>query len=384
MKTVKTIVIILLILCLIPIASWLIWNIKPSKPINIMVLNKTVLGLERKEHRAIFWLLLNDKYVKDDNKVYRMEKDYYGFHPIKPLKSRKYEVKRIKLEEINDLVSKFDMAYYSDTYGVFFNEWFRRQSGQGKGTLIEGGLNNNDYLFIKGLHDQGKLLIAEYNFIAPPTIQLVRKKAEELLGIKWTNWTGRYINELDPAKSKDLPDWIVGIYKKRNDGEWPFTGAGIVLVNEPAQQVAVLQADKHLENGVPEIQTTGYGLESYQLPENVHYPHRFDIMDEQSNEVIAEFKLHVNIEGKAVLDEFNLPSRFPAVLESNTGSPFLYLAGDYSDYPVRMWTAKLQGIRTFQKVFYTNKENSTSRFYWTYYVPLLSQVLTNYQTSLTK
>jgi len=384
MKTVKTIVIILLLLCLIPIASWLIWNIKPSKPINILVLNKTVLGLERKEHRAIFWLLLNDKFVKDDNKVYRMEKDYYGFHPIKPLKSRKYEVKRIKLEEINDLASKYDMAYYSDTYGVFFNEWFRRESGQGKGTLIEGGLNNNDYLFIKGLHDQGKLLIAEYNFIAPPTIQLVRKKAEELLGIKWTNWTGRYVNELDPARSKDLPDWIVGIYKKRNDGEWPYTGAGIVLVNEPAQQVAVLQADKHLEDGVPEIQTTEYGLASYHLPETVHYPYRFDFMDEQSNKVIAEYKLHVNIEGKAVLDKFDLPSRFPAVMESNTGSPFLYLAGDYSDYPVRMWTAKLQGIRTFVNIFYTNKENSTSKFYWTYYVPLLSQVLTNYQTSLTK
>ena len=384
MKTVKTIVIILLLLCLIPIASWLIWNIKPSKPINILVLNKTVLGLERKEHRAIFWLLLNDKFVKENNKVYRMEKDYYGFHPIKPLKSRKYEVKRIKLEEINDLASKYDMAYYSDTYGVFFNEWFRRESGQGKGTLIEGGLNNNDYLFIKGLHDQGKLLIAEYNFIAPPTIQLVRKKAEELLGIKWTKWTGRYVNELDPARSKDLPDWIVGIYKKRNDGEWPYTGAGIVLVNEPAQQVAVLQADKHLEDGVPEIQTTEYGLASYHLPETVHYPYRFDFMDEQSNKVIAEYKLHVNIEGKAVLDKFDLPSRFPAVMESNTGSPFLYLAGDYSDYPVRMWTAKLQGIRAFEKIFYTNKENSTSKFYWTYYVPLLSQVLTNYQTSLTK
>ncbi len=384
MKTVKTIVIILLLLCLIPIASWLIWNIKPSKPINILVLNKTVLGLERKEHRAIFWLLLNDKFVKENNKVYRMEKDYYGFHPIKPLKSRKYEVKRIKLEEINDLASKYDMAYYSDTYGVFFNEWFRRESGQGKGTLIEGGLNNNDYLFIKGLHDQGKLLIAEYNFIAPPTIQLVRKKAEELLGIKWTKWTGRYVNELDPARSKDLPDWIVGIYKKRNDGEWPYTGAGIVLVNEPAQQVAVLQADKHLEDGVPEIQTTEYGLASYHLPETVHYPYRFDFMDEQSNKVIAEYKLHVNIEGKAVLDKFDLPSRFPAVMESNTGSPFLYLAGDYSDYPVRMWTAKLQGIRAFENIFYTNKENSTSKFYWTYYVPLLSQVLTNYQTSLTK
>jgi len=103
MKTVKTIVIVLIILFLIPISSWLIWNIKQSKPINILVLNKTVLGLERKEHRAIFWLLLNEKFVKDDNKVYRMEKDYYGFHPVKPLKSRKYEVKRIKLEEINDV-----------------------------------------------------------------------------------------------------------------------------------------------------------------------------------------------------------------------------------------------------------------------------------------
>jgi hypothetical protein len=155
-------------------------------------------------------------------------------------------------------------------------------------------------------------------------------------------------------------------------------------VNEPAQQVAVLQADKHLEDGVPEIQTTEYGLESYHLPETVHYPSRFDLMDEHSNKVIAEYKLHVNIDGKAVLDEFNLPSRFPAVMESNTLSPFLYLAGDYSDYPVKMWTAKLQGIRTLEKFIYTNKQNNTSKFYWTYYVPLLSQVLTNYQTSLTK
>lgn len=384
MKTLKTIVIILIILFLIPISSWLIWNLKQSKPLNILILNKTVLGLERKEHGAIFWLLLNEKFVKDDDKVYRMDRDYYGFHPVKPLKSRKYEVRRITLEDINDLVSQYDMAYYADTYGVFFNEWYRRESGQGKGTLIEGGLNNNDFLFIKGLHDQGKLLIAEYNFIAPPTIQLVRKKTEDLLGISWTNWTGRYINELDPAKSKDLPDWMVDIYKKRNDGEWKFSGAGIILVNEPAQQIAVLQADLHLEDAVPEIQTTEYGLEYYDLPESVHYPHRFDIMDEQSNEVIADYKLHVNIEGKAVLDEFNLPSRFPAMIESNTESPFLYLAGDYSDYPVRMWTAKLQGIRTFEDIFYKNKKNSTSKFYWTYYVPLISQVLTNYQNSLTK
>ncbi len=382
MKTVKTIVIILIILFLIPVSSWIVWSFKTSKPLNILVMNKTVLGLEKKEHRAIFWLLLNEKFVKNNGKSYRMEKDYYGFHPVKPLKSKKYEIKRIKLEQVGELASEYDMVYYCDTYGVFFNEWYRRESSKGKGTLIEGGLNNSDYIFLKTMIEQNKMVIAEYNFIAPPTIGLIRKKAEDLLDIHWSNWTGTYINNLDPVKSKDLPEWIVGIYKKRHNGEWQFSGPGIILVNGPGQQVVVLEAGKHLDTSVPEIQTTEFGLEEYELPEIAHFPGWFDIMDARSNHTVAEYKIHITIEGKALLDEFNLPSRFPAVIQSSGSSPFIYLAGNYSSYPVRIWNAKLQGIRTFEKVFYTNKENSASRFYWTYYIPLISQVLTDYQAGL--
>ena len=383
MKTVKTIVIILIILILIPVSSWMVWSFRASKPLNILVMNKTVLGLEKKEHRAIFWVLLNDKFVKDDGKAYRMKKDYYGFHPVKPLKTRKYEVRRIRLDEVEQLASDYDMAYFSDTYGVFFNEWYRRESSQGKGTLIEGGLNNSDYVFIKEMMDQGKLIIAEYNFIAPPTIGLVRNKTQDLMGIKWTNWTGTYIRNLDPEKSKDLPSWVVDIYRKRNNGEWPFSGQGIILVNEPGQQVVVLEADKHLDMPVPEIQTTEFGLEQYELPETVHYPEWFDIMDPLSNNVVADYKIHINISGKTVLDEFGLPSRFPAVIQSSGTSPYLYLAGNYSDYPVRIWNAKMQGIRTLSGVFYTSKEHSPSKFYWTFYVPLISQVLSDFQSGLT-
>ncbi|MCK4749715.1 MAG: hypothetical protein KAT15_21820, partial [Bacteroidales bacterium] len=108
----------------------------------------------------------------------------------------------------------------------------------------------------------------------------------------------------------------------------------------------------------------------------------FDIMDATSNHTLAEYKIHITIEGKAVLDEFDLPSRFPAVIQSSGDFPFLYLAGNYSGYPVRMWNAKLQGIRTFEKIFSTKKEHSTSKFYWTFYVPLISQVLTDYQAGL--
>ncbi|HEC42336.1 MAG TPA: hypothetical protein ENI20_05860 [Bacteroides sp.] len=382
MKTVKTIVIILIVLILIPVSSWIIWNFKASKPLEILVMNKTVLGFGTKEHRAIFWVLLNEKFVKNDGKVYRIEKDYYGFHPVRPSKSRKYEVRRIKLEDVTQLASDYDMAYYSDTYGVFFNEWYRRETSKGKGTLIEGGLNNSDYVFIKEMLAQNKLLIGEYNFLAPPTIGLVRKKMEDLMGIRWTSWTGTYIRNLDPGKSKDLPARVVAIYKKRHNGEWPFSGQGIVLVNELAQQVIVLEDGKHLDSPVPEIQTTEYGTEQFNLPETVHYPKWFDIMDPLSNHTVADYKIHITIEGKTMLDEFGLPSRFPAVIQSSGSSPFLYLAGNYSDYPVRIWNAKLQGIRTFEKVFYTNKEHSASKFYWTFYTPLISQVLTDYQAGL--
>ena len=384
MKTLRTIIVILIVLLLIPVGSWIFWNLKSDRQLEILVMDKSVLDLEKKAHRAIFWVLLNEKYVKNDKKVYRMEKDYYGFHPVKPLKSRKYEVRRIKLNQIEDFTNESDMAYYSDTYGVFFNEWYRRPTAQGKGTLIEGGLNNNDYLFIKSMHERGKLLIAEYNFLAPPTIGLVKKKTEDLLGIKWTNWAGIYIQNLDPGKNKDLPEWVVNIYKKRHNGEWPFRGSGIIFVNEPGQHVVVLEAEKHLDLAVPEIQATEYGRQHYDLPETVHYPHWFDIMEEQSHNTIAEYKIHINLEDKAVLDEYNLPSRFPAVIESSDGAPFIYLAGDFSDYPVGMWTAKLQGIRTFKNLFYNEKEHSSAKFYWTFYVPFISQVLSDYHASLGK
>jgi hypothetical protein len=152
MKTIKTILIILIILVLIPVFSWLLWSFEPSHPLRILVVNKTVISLESKEHRALFWLLIHDKYVKPDNKIYSMNKDYFGFHPIKPAKSRKYDVLRVKLTEIDNLVEDYDIVYYVDTYGVYFNEWYRGTDTKDKGNLIEGGLNNNDYIFLKKMY----------------------------------------------------------------------------------------------------------------------------------------------------------------------------------------------------------------------------------------
>jgi len=382
MKTLRAILIIIIILVLIPVVSWLLWNFKPNRPLDLLVLDKTVLGFEKKEHRALFWMLINEKFVKEDKKAYNMHKDYFGFHPLKPEKSRKYEVKRIKLTDIEKLAMQYDGVYYADTYGVFFNEWYRRPSATGKGTLIEGGLNNNDYLFLKRLYDENKLIISEYNFFGPPTVPLVRRKAEELLGLTWSGWTGKYCHQLNPKKNKDLPDWIVGMYNQKNNEGWNFTGPGIILINEATKSVVVLESEEHLEVDVPEIQTTEIGKEEYDLPESVHYPNWFDITMNNGNTVVAEFKIHINMEGKNMLDKYNLPSRFPAVIESNGSAPYFYFGGDFSEYPVKMFTAKLKGIRTFENMFYNHKPQSPSKFYWTYYIPMVSQILNEYQEGL--
>src|SRR4030043_114682 len=232
MKTIKTILIILIILVLIPVISWLIWGLSSGRPLNILIVNKTFISLERKEHRALFWFLIHEKYTKPDGKAYNMNRDYFGFHPIRPEKSRKYVVNRVKLTEIDELASDYNMAYFADTYGVFFNEWYRGRNINDKGTLIEGGLNNNDYLFLKKMKDLNKLIIGEYNFYTPPTDDLVRRRAEDLLGIHWSGWIGTYINDLSKDKNKSLPVWVIDLYKSKNQTEWEFKGEGIVLVNQ--------------------------------------------------------------------------------------------------------------------------------------------------------
>jgi len=384
MKTIKTILIILVILVLIPLVSWLIWGLHSGKPLNIMVLNKTVLSLERKEHRALFWFLIHQKYTKPDGKVYNMNKDYFGFHPIKPEKTRKYVVNRIKLTEIDKLANDYDMAYFADTYGVFFNEWYRGRNINDKGTLIEGGLNNNDYLFLRKMFELKKLVIGEYNFFATPTDDLVRRRAEELLGIQWSGWIGRYFNDLDIDKNKILPIWVVEQYNSKNENDWAFKGEGIVLINESTKDVIVLEAAKHLDLSVPEIQTTEYGKSKFDIPANVNFCQWFEINYTEKNKVIAEFKIHINMEGKPLLDKYNLPSRFPAVIESGTDSPFYYFTGDFTEYPVKMFTAKLAGIDLMKGLLYNSRPASPSKFYWTYYQPLLSGIMESYRLSLHK
>jgi len=383
MKTLKIIAVVVIVILLIPFLSWLFWVFKSSHPLNILIINKTVLSQDRKEQKALFWLLNNEKYVNAEGKNYNIRNDYLGFHPLKPAKTKKYEVKRIKLTEIEDLTNNYDMAYFVDTYGVFFNEWYSNQQGKGKGSLIEGGLNNSDYLLIKNMIERGKLLFAEYNFFANPTDGLVRKKTEELIGIEWSGWIGSYIVNLNSKRSDDLPGWVIELYNMNHKDKWSFNGPGIVLVNEGKKTVIVLLEKEHLTGiAMPELRTTDYGRETYSLPSSIAFPHWFDIDYNTGNKVIAEYTIPVNASGQSILDQNGLPSIFPAIMTSAGNAHYYYFAGDFVNYPVRSCTAHMKGIRTVEGLLNSSSGKSQSGYYWFYYIPLVSDILSGYQASL--
>ena len=383
MKILRTILIVLIILVLIPVFSWIIWNFKPSRPIDLLVLNKTVLSMDHQQHRALFWLLINDKFVKSNKKAYKKNKDYYGFHPQKPAKAKKYEVNSsFKLEEIDEVVASYDGIYYADMEGVYFNEWYERSQESGRGNLIDGGLNNSDYLLLKTMYEENKLIIAEYNFFGPPTDEFVRYRTENLIDVHWTGWVGKYFHNLNSRKAKDIPHWVREAIESANDGEWPYSGSGILLVNEMAKKFIFLEEGVHLDVSVPEIQTVEGAFEGMDIPDVVHYPNWFEINTTDQNTVLAEFKIHINLEGKTVLDQAGIPSRFPAIMKAGSGNPFYYFCGNFAEYDVTMFTAKLAGIHAFEKLFYSKKSQCCSMFYWTYYQPLVAGIIGEYQKEI--
>ena len=116
----------LLVLLILPAVGFFGWFFKEKKPMNIIILDKTVHSLDRLKHRSLTWVLANDRIVKKDNKrKYLLRKDYYGFYPIKPLRSKQFRRNDIRLVNVIDIAENNDVLYYADTYGVFFNDWYQ-------------------------------------------------------------------------------------------------------------------------------------------------------------------------------------------------------------------------------------------------------------------
>ncbi len=370
---------VLVFILLIPVWMWLGWVFTPNTKLVAAIIDKTVLTQEGQQHISFNWILNHQRYTKTSKKAYEGAHDYYGFFPLNDEKFELKGLERFSSKELIQLSKDADLVYFTDTYGVYNNEWFHGENG-GHGILY-GGLSDKDVEFLSLMKAKNKLIIAEFNTIGSPTKFENRSRFEELFAIKWTGWTARYFDNLDIEVNKEIPLWLIDNYKKSHQDQWPFKRSGIAFVNDN-EQVVILEDSTHLTNPMPLILSTPNAMENLGVPENIEYPFWFDIIVPQPtiNQTVARFKVNANQKGLAELKKYGIPSDFPAVtMHKGDDYHFYYFSGDFSDNPIDFNTSYFKGISFFKTMLYDkNDPMDRSGFFWDFYRPMLSNILKDY------
>lgn len=372
------------IIILVLLGSWLMWFFKAERTMNVFILDKTVPTMDRIEHKSFNWILNHNKYCKLNGDLYDINKDYYGFFPL-DTKSQEFDFRSVRIHEIEDVANEYDMLYYTDTYGVYYNEWYKKGLSEGRhAQKVYGGLNQNDYLLLKEMKKQKKLILTEFNLFNVPTNGLIREKVENLFGLKWSGWTGKYFSSLDTTQKKGFPTWIVDLYMDQNNNKWPFKKAGIVLVHKFGT-IAILELGTHLYEEIPFIIAKQESIDRFGIPEQCAYSQWFDITySSEQNNVLANFKIHVNAQGDSILRTYNINPVFPAIIEHTGDYNFYYFGGDFAENKVNNKTAFLGGYHNLKTVLTRSNYDNTQKFYWSVYVPMMTQILDDYYQTFDK
>ena len=367
---------------LIPLWMWLGWVFTPNTKLVAAIIDKTVLTPEGKQHISFNWILNHQRYTKTSKKAYENAHDYYGFFP---LDDEKYELKGLERFSNNELIQlsgDADLVYFTDTYGIYNNEWYKDENG--RHGILYGGLSDKDVEFLSLMKAKNKLILSEFNTIGSPTRFENRARFEELFAIKWTGWTARYFDNLDIEVNKEIPIWLIDNYKKSHQGKWPFKRSGIVFVNDKSQ-VVILEDNTHLTDPMPHILSNLYARENLGVPEKIKYPFWFDIILSQPtiNQTVASFKISANQKGLAELKKYKIPSEFPAVtMHKGEDYSFYYFSGDFSDNQIDLNTSYFKGIRLFKGMFYDEDDPmERASFFWNFYRPMLSNILKDYSAT---
>lgn len=355
------------------------WSFNDTKVLNVYILDKTVNTNDRLEHKSFTWLLNNNRYLKPNHKNYSYSKDYYGFFPV-DIENEVFDFKSIRINEVETYAENYDVAYYTDCYGVYSFEWYKGKTKPIRSQKVYGGLNQNDYLLMKNMIESGKLIIAEFNMFSTPTNALVRSKTEDLLGISWSGWSGKYFVTLNVDDENGPDEWMKNLYESQHLGVWPNNQSGIVLLNNDGL-IEVLVNGKHLNSSLPSIKSTDDMVNRFHVANDIPYEQWFEFIKPGNNKVSSSFNIDATDEGIAIFDKLGLSNSFPAIIEGSSDKKFFYFCGDFAENPVQIGTAKLLGGRWINHFIYRFNASNRANFFRYYYSPLIDGILEEHYNS---
>lgn len=372
------------LLFLLPLFMYFAWWLAPKKKLVVAIVDKTVLNTDVQEHASLLWILNYYKFSKTAHHLYKSNRDYFGFFPTEGDHYRLKGLESASEAQLEKLSQDCDLAYYTDTYGVFKSEWYSQFISGDRSGIIYGGTQVQDIQFMSKMKAKKKLVITEFNTIATPTPDSVRYRFEKLYGVRWSGWIGRYFDSFDTSVNKGIPHWLVNNYLEQHNNSWPFKKSGIALVNKN-DEIVILEKDTHLLSELPHLYSSRYGIEHYDLPPRLKYSFWFDIVSTSPvNKIVSLYKIEANLQGKKILADHGIPASFPAILEhKGPDYGFYYFAGDFSDNPISLRTSYYKGITLLKGFFYNEKETIERKsFFWKYYLPMVSTILNEYYSRL--
>src|SRR5437868_2098096 len=191
MKKKKKILISFILVLLLPFWMWLAWWLTPKKKLTVAIIDKTVLDQRGQEHISLDWVLNQQRYTKNGSSLYKPIHDYFGFFPGRSDSFQIKGLERFSPGQLQRLAMDADLAYFSDTYGIYRNEWYKKTAVNERSGILYGGMSQQDIGLLKEMKSRHKLMIAEFNSIGSPTREEIRGQFEDLFGMHWTGWTAR-------------------------------------------------------------------------------------------------------------------------------------------------------------------------------------------------
>jgi hypothetical protein len=360
-KQIYFIIYIISFLLIITSPFWL-WQLQPSKKLNVLIMDKTVPNQSYREHKGLVWILNNAKYFKNGKQPYSNTTDYKGFEPEK---GQKYRIAPLPKN-----LNQYDLIYLTDQYGVYNKDFYSQNLSGTRSSKIYGGLTSSDVNQLEKslISSKRKTLIAEFNTFASPTAAKPREEISNLLNLDWSGWIGRYFPDLN---NSEVPKWVKDNYEKENK-KWSFSGEGFVFVSSSNYIVVIGKAD--LKDSGLQFQLTKNGKKHFSSELDGKYQYWFDIISPRNpNEVLASYKLPVSNKAKDELAGYGIPTNFPAVIyHENAKYSSYYFSGDYADEGEVPQIYQTKGFDAWKRTFVD--KNS---FYWEAYVPMMKDILKN-------
>ncbi len=376
---------LLIIVLLFPLWMSLAWFFGSKRKLVVAIVDKTVLTREGQEHISLDWILTQQRFTKNSKDLYQSDRDYFGFFPGKDEKFQLKGLERFSQDQLKQLARESDVAYITDSYGIYRNEWYQQGDSKDRSGIVYGGMSKQDVFFLKQMQQNHKLIVTEFNCLGSPTDSSIRNNFETLFGIRWSGWIGRYFDSFDTLTNKELPKWLVRNYKQQHGGAWPFTKSGVAFIHAD-DRIMILENETHLNTELPYIYSSAEGMNHYGLPSKMKYAFWFDVLevDTSFNHVMANFKIDVNAKGLEELRKVNIPTVFPAITTHiNTDYRFFYFSGDFCDNPISLGTAYFKQIHHLGWFMYNKRDPQERKsFFWTFYRPLVTTILNDYYYSI--